>query len=45
MRERAELMGGHLEVRSRIGSGTEVDLSVPASAAMSILVVDIVTGV
>jgi signal transduction histidine kinase len=33
MRERAELMGGHLELRSRIGSGTEVDLSVPASAA------------
>jgi signal transduction histidine kinase/ligand-binding sensor domain-containing protein len=33
MRERAELIGGRLEVRSRLGSGTEVDLSVPASRA------------
>jgi signal transduction histidine kinase len=33
MRERAELIGGHLDVRSRIGSGTEIDLSIPASMA------------
>jgi signal transduction histidine kinase len=33
MRERAELIGGSLEVRSRMGSGTEIDLSVPASRA------------
>jgi signal transduction histidine kinase/ligand-binding sensor domain-containing protein len=31
MRERAELIGGTLEVRSRLGSGTEVDLSIPAA--------------
>jgi hypothetical protein len=33
MRERAELIGGRLEVRSRIGWGTEIDLSIPASTA------------
>jgi signal transduction histidine kinase len=33
MRERAELIGGQLEVRSRIGSGTEIDLNIPASIA------------
>lgn len=33
MRERAELIGGTLEVRSRVGSGTEIDLSIPASKA------------
>lgn len=33
MRERAELIGGNLEVRSRQGSGTEIDLSIPASRA------------
>jgi len=33
MRERAELIGGHLDVRSRIGSGTVIDLSIPASMA------------
>jgi signal transduction histidine kinase/ligand-binding sensor domain-containing protein len=33
MRERAELIGGRLEVRSRIGRGTEIDLSIPASMA------------
>ena len=31
MRERAELIGGTLDVRSRLGAGTEVDLSLPAS--------------
>jgi signal transduction histidine kinase/ligand-binding sensor domain-containing protein len=33
MRERAELVGGKLDVWSEIGSGTEVDLNIPASAA------------
>ena len=33
MRERAELIGGTLEVRSRLGAGTEIDLSVPAFKA------------
>ncbi|HVP00234.1 MAG TPA: two-component regulator propeller domain-containing protein [Bryobacteraceae bacterium] len=33
MRERAELIGGRLDVWSKLGSGTEVDLSVPASMA------------
>jgi signal transduction histidine kinase/ligand-binding sensor domain-containing protein len=33
MRERATLIGGTLEVRSRPGSGTEVELSLPASKA------------
>jgi signal transduction histidine kinase/ligand-binding sensor domain-containing protein len=33
MRERAELAGGHLAVRSEAGSGTEVELSIPASIA------------
>ncbi len=33
MRERAELIGGTLEVRSRLGSGTEIDLSIPAFKA------------
>lgn len=33
MRERAELIGGTLDVRSRMGSGTEIDLSLPASKA------------
>lgn len=33
MRERAGLIGGTLDVRSRIGSGTEVELSVPAARA------------
>jgi signal transduction histidine kinase len=35
MRERADLIGGHLEVRSQIGIGTEVDLKVPGYAAYS----------
>jgi signal transduction histidine kinase len=33
MRERAELIGGTLAVRSRLGAGTEVELSLPASKA------------
>jgi signal transduction histidine kinase/ligand-binding sensor domain-containing protein len=33
MRERAELIGGTLDVRSRIGAGTEVELGLPASKA------------
>jgi signal transduction histidine kinase len=33
MRERAEIVGGRLEVRSRIDSGTEVELSIPGSIA------------
>jgi signal transduction histidine kinase len=35
MRERAKLLGGNLEVRSEINSGTEVDLTVPAVSAYS----------
>ena len=33
MRERAELIGGHLDVWSDVGLGTEVDLRIPAVAA------------
>jgi signal transduction histidine kinase len=33
MRERAERLGGKLEVWSEPGAGTEVDLRVPASIA------------
>jgi signal transduction histidine kinase/ligand-binding sensor domain-containing protein len=33
MRERAELIGGHLEIWSQQESGTEVELSIPASLA------------
>jgi signal transduction histidine kinase/ligand-binding sensor domain-containing protein len=33
MRERAELVGGKLDVWSKFGSGTEVELAVPASVA------------
>ncbi|HMF94188.1 MAG TPA: two-component regulator propeller domain-containing protein [Vicinamibacterales bacterium] len=33
MRERAELVGGKLEVWSEVGLGTEVDLRIPAAAA------------
>ena len=33
MRERAEEFGGHLEVWSEFGAGTEVELTVPASVA------------
>ena len=31
MRERAQLIGGHLEIWSQQESGTEVELSIPAS--------------
>jgi signal transduction histidine kinase len=33
MRERAERVGGHLRVFSRLGAGTEVELSVPGQVA------------
>ena len=33
MRERATHLGGHLEISSRIGVGTEVDLKIPGSIA------------
>jgi len=33
MRERAENVGGRLEIRSRVDSGTEVELSIPGSIA------------
>lgn len=33
MRERAGLVGGNLEVWSEVGSGTEVELTVPAASA------------
>lgn len=33
MRERAERIGGELEVWSRVGSGTEIQLTVPSAAA------------
>src|SRR5262249_7165887 len=33
MRERSELIGGTFEVRSRLGAGTEIDLSVRAFKA------------
>jgi signal transduction histidine kinase len=33
MRERAKLLGGNLEVWSEVGSGTEVELTVPATSA------------
>jgi signal transduction histidine kinase len=32
MRERAELVGGHLDVWSKAGLGTEVELTIPAAA-------------
>jgi len=35
MRERARLAGGKLAVRSRLDSGTEVELTIPASLAYS----------
>jgi nitrate/nitrite-specific signal transduction histidine kinase len=33
MRERAEVVGGHLDVWSQQGLGTEVELTIPAAAA------------
>lgn len=35
MRERTEIIGGHIDVWSKLGSGTAVDLSVPANVAYS----------
>jgi len=35
MRERAEIVGGHLDVWSEVGSGTEVELTIPGAAAYS----------
>ena len=36
MRERAEDVGGRLEVRTRLDSGTEVELSIPAPLLMRV---------
>jgi signal transduction histidine kinase/ligand-binding sensor domain-containing protein len=33
MRERAELVGGHLDVWSEVGVGTEIDLTIPVAKA------------
>ncbi len=33
MRERAKLIGGHLEIWSQVKSGTEIELTIPASVA------------
>jgi signal transduction histidine kinase len=33
MRERAKLIGGHLEMWSSVDSGTEIELTIPASIA------------
>ena len=33
MRERAERVGGHLDVWSEVGVGTEIDLTIPAAKA------------
>jgi hypothetical protein len=33
MRERAKLVGGQLEIWSELDSGTEIELSIPASIA------------
>ena len=33
MRERAELVGGRLDVWSKVGVGTEIDLRIPAAKA------------
>jgi len=35
MRERAKLMGGNLALWSEVGSGTEVELTVPAAVVYS----------
>jgi signal transduction histidine kinase len=36
MRERAEVVGGHLEVWSKLDSGTEVELRVPGAIAYNV---------
>jgi signal transduction histidine kinase len=33
MRERSAIVGGRLEVRSAIGSGTEIELRIPGAIA------------
>jgi signal transduction histidine kinase len=33
MRERAKLVGGHLEIWSELDSGTELELRIPAAIA------------
>ena len=33
MRERAQIVGGHLEVCSKLNSGTQVELSIPGPIA------------
>jgi nitrate/nitrite-specific signal transduction histidine kinase len=33
MRERAELIGGTLDISSRLGAGTQVELTLPAAKA------------
>jgi signal transduction histidine kinase len=33
MRERAEIVGGRLEIWSKLGSGTELELSIPGTIA------------
>ena len=33
MRERAEGVGGHLDIWSKLDTGTQLDLSIPAGAA------------
>jgi signal transduction histidine kinase len=35
MRERAELVGGRLDVWSEVGAGTEIDLTIPAGKAFA----------
>ena len=36
MRERAEIIGGKLEVWSQLASGTQVELSIPGSIAYDV---------
>jgi signal transduction histidine kinase/ligand-binding sensor domain-containing protein len=36
MRERAEIVGGRMEVRSRLDAGTEVELSIPGAIAYDV---------
>jgi hypothetical protein len=36
MRERADIVGGRLEIWSRLDSGTEVELSIPAAIAYDV---------
>lgn len=36
MRERADIVGGRLEIWSRLDSGTEVELNIPAAIAYDV---------